>query len=241
MITQATTANLDPGHSREVLDAAYRQVFGNMHLMELDVLPSIDALFMNGDLTVQGLITAMAQSETYRKTFLETNSPYRFVELNFKHLLGRSPNDQAEVMEHVRLMADEGFNAEIASYTYSDEYLKTFGVDQVPFLRNKQTTVGSTTLAYNRANVVDPGTAGFDGVSRSRLLSSLATGKTPDLVGRKSVGIGSTLTVLWKSRKQLGANRRVAQRSVVSQTSLSATVKSIHQQGGQIVSITTNS
>ena len=64
MITQATTANLDPGHSREVLDAAYRQVFGNMHLMELDVLPSVDALFMNGDLTVQGLITALAQSET---------------------------------------------------------------------------------------------------------------------------------------------------------------------------------
>ena len=127
MITQATTANLDPGHSREVLDAAYRQVFGNMHLMELDVLPSVDALFMNGDLTVQGLITALAQSETYRRIFLEKNSPYRFVELNFKHLLGRSPNDQAEVMEHVRLMADEGFNAEIASYTYSDEYLKAFG------------------------------------------------------------------------------------------------------------------
>ena len=70
MITQATTANLDPGHSREVLDAAYRQVFGNMHLMELDVLPSVDALFMNGDLTVQGLITALKLTAEYswRKT-----------------------------------------------------------------------------------------------------------------------------------------------------------------------------
>ena len=34
--------------------AAYRQVFGNRHLMELDLNPSIEALFMNGDLTVQG-------------------------------------------------------------------------------------------------------------------------------------------------------------------------------------------
>ena len=125
MITQATTANLDLGHSHEILNAAYRQVFGNKHLMELDILPSVNALYINGDLTVQGLITALAQSETYRKLFLETNNPYRFVELNFKHLLGRAPKDQSEVMEHVRLMADKGFDAEITSYTYSDEYLNT--------------------------------------------------------------------------------------------------------------------
>ena len=241
MITQATTANLDLGHSHEILNAAYRQVFGNKHLMELDILPSVNALYINGDLTVQGLITALAQSETYRKLFLETNNPYRFVELNFKHLLGRAPKDQSEVMEHVRLMADKGFDAEITSYTYSDEYLNNFGVDQVPYLRNKQTNIGSTTIAYNRANSVDPGIAGFDGSSNSKLLKSLATGESPSLVSRRSVGIGSTLTVLWNSRRQVGANRRVAQRSVVNQSSLSATVKSIHQQGGQIISITTNS
>ncbi len=240
MITQATTANLDLGHSREVLDAAYRQVFGNMHLMELDVLPSINALFFNGDLTVQGLITALAQSETYRKLFLETNSPYRFVELNFKHLLGRAPKDQTEIMSHVRLMADQGLDAEIASYTYSEEYLSTFGVDQVPFLRNKATSAGRTTVDFNRSNSINPGAAGFDGSSTAILLKSLATGQSPDLIQRKGVGIGSTLTVLWNSRRQLGANRRVAQRSVVAQTSLSATVKSIHQQGGSIISITTN-
>ena len=58
MITQASTSKLDSSHSQDVLAAAYRQVFGNRHMMELDVLPSIDALFMNGDLTVQGLVTA---------------------------------------------------------------------------------------------------------------------------------------------------------------------------------------
>ena len=118
--------------------------------------------------------------------------------------------------------------------------LNNFGVDQVPYLRNKQTNIGSTTIAYNRANSVDPGVAGFDGSSNSKLLKSLATGQSPSLVSRRSVGIGSTLTVLWNSRRQVGANRRVAQRSVVNQSSLSATVKSIHQQGGQIISITTN-
>ena len=35
-------------------------------------------------------------------------------------------------MAHVRLMNEEGFEAEIVSYTYSEEYLRAFGVDQVP-------------------------------------------------------------------------------------------------------------
>ena len=94
-------------------------MFGNRYLMELDVCPSIDALFMNGDLTVQGLITSLAQSETYRRYTLEPNNPYRFVELNFKHLMGRPPRNQAEISEHVNRLATEGFEAEIASYTYS--------------------------------------------------------------------------------------------------------------------------
>ena len=119
--TLSSAANVDTSHASDVVRQAYRQVFGNRHLMELDLNPSIEALFMNGDLTVQGLVTALAQSETYKKLFLESNSPYRFVELNFKHLLGRPPRDQAELMSHVRLLQEEGYEAEIASYTYSDE------------------------------------------------------------------------------------------------------------------------
>ena len=241
MITQATTSKLDSSHAQEILAAAYRQVFGNRHMMELDVLPSIDALFMNGDLTVQGLVTALAQSDTYRRLFLETNSPYRFVELNFKHLLGRAPRDQAEVMEHVQRMSEHGLEAEVASYTYSAEYLETFGVDQVPFLRNKTSQTGIATLGYTRANALDSGYAGFDGSSESNLLASLGTAKSPDLSGRKGVGAGKNFIIKWNSRRQLGANRRVNQRSVVSQTSLSATVQSIHRQGGKIVSIDPNS
>ena len=87
--TLASPANQDRSHAEDIIRAVYRQVFGNRHLMELDVQPSIEALFINGDLTVQGLVTALAQSESYRRMFLETNNPYRFVELNFKHLLGR--------------------------------------------------------------------------------------------------------------------------------------------------------
>ena len=59
--TLSSAANVDTSHAADVINQTYRQVFGNRHLMELDVNPSIEALFINGDLTVQGLVTALAQ------------------------------------------------------------------------------------------------------------------------------------------------------------------------------------
>ena len=238
-LTLATKANVDLDHSRDVIKRIYRQVFGNRHLMELDVNTSLEALFINGDLTVQGFVTALAQSETYKKLFLETNSPYKFVELNFKHLLGRAPHGQSEIMEHVKLLNDEGYETEIASYTYSAEYLTAFGIDQVPYSRGSNTMQGGSTINYARTNAFEVGYAGYDGAQKgSTLLKSITTGSVPDISQRKGVGNGGALTISWSSRKQIGANRRVAQKSVVSQTSMSSTIKSILSQGGKILSIT---
>lgn len=236
--TLVAQANSDLGHADEVIQAIYKQVFGNRHLMELDVNKSLEALFMNGDLTVQGFVTTLAQSETYKKLFLEKNNPYRFVELNFKHLLGRTPHDQAELMAHVRLMNEEGYEAEIASYTYSEEYLNAFGVDQVPYNRSNQTNTGGRTVNFSRAKAIDAGFAGFDGAEKgSKLLNSLSTGITPAIIDRKSVGNAGALRITWTSGRQIGANRRSVQRSVITQTSMSATIQSILKQGGRIVSI----
>jgi phycoerythrin-associated linker protein len=236
--TLANTANQDRGHAADIIRAAYRQVFGNRYLMELDVCPSIEALFINGDLTVQGLVTALAQSETYRRFYLEPNNPYRFVELNFKHLLGRPPRNQAEISEHVSRLANEGLEAEINSYTYSNEYLNNFGTDTVPFTRTSTTEVGESTLAYQRTIVMDPGFAGFDGNKASNILTSVATGLKPSPISvKRNVGSADRYTISWTSRVQLGTARRSAQRSVVSYGSLSRTIKSIQAQGGRILSI----
>ena len=240
MITATLTspANQDRSQAADIIRAAYRQVFGNRYLMELDVQPSIEALFINGDLTVQGLVTALAQSDTYRRLYLEDNSPYRFVELNFKHLLGRAPRDQAEISEHVRRLADEGFESEISSYTYSDEYLNNFGIDTVPYARTATTVVGESTVAYQRNQAMDPGYAGFDSDQKSVLQISVASRTNPTAYGaRKVVGGGKLFNISWTSRVQLGTARRSAQRSVVSYGSLSKTIQSIQAQGGRILSI----
>tara|TARA_B100002052_G_scaffold266177_1_gene263242 strand:+ start:4109 stop:4843 length:735 start_codon:yes stop_codon:yes gene_type:complete len=236
--TLSAQANVDTSHAAVVIKQTYRQVFGNRHLMELDVNTSLEALFMNGDLTVQGLVTALAQSDTYKKLFFDCNSAYRFVELNFKHLLGRPPHDQNELLSHVRLLHDEGYEAEIASYTYSEEYLSAFGVDQVPHNRALESTTGGRTINYTRANAIETGYASFDGAERnSKLLDSLTSGSAPNVLERKSVGNASALTISWTSRRQVGANRRAVQKSVVDQRSMSATIQSIQAQGGKILSI----
>ena len=236
--TLAAPANSDLGHAEEVIQSTYKQVFGNRHLMELDVNKSLEALFINGDLTVQGFVTALAQSDTYKKLFLENKNAYRFVELNFKHLLGRSPHDQTEVMEHVRRLHEEGYDAEIESYMYSEEYLTAFGVDQVPYNRSKQTVAGGRTINFTRSNILDAGYAGFDGAEQSsKLLNSLTTGEVPNIVNRKSVGNANALTITWSSGKQIGANRRAVQTSVVPQSSMSSTIQSILAQKGKILSI----
>ena len=239
--TLASQANADISHAGDVIKSIYRQVFGNKHLMDLDINPSFEALFMNGDMNVQEFVFALAQSDTYKRLFLEPNNQYRFVELNFKHFLGRAPHSQAEVMEHVRLFADEGYEAEISSYIYNEEYLSAFGLDKVPYNRATESIGGGTTLGYTRAAALQPGYAGFDGTTQSgKLIKSLATDSAVSVVERKSIGTTDRLTIVWTSRVQVGANRRSVQKSVVTQRSMSSTIRSIQAQGGSIQSIEPN-
>ena len=139
---------------------------------------------------------------------------------------------------HVKRLADEGLEAEITSYTYSDEYLTNFGSDTVPYARTATTAAGESNVAYQRTQAMDPGFAGFDANQGSVLLTSVASGTNPTAAGsRKVVGGGNRFNILWTSRVQMGASRRSAQRSVVSYASLSKTIQSIQVQGGRILSI----
>ena len=196
---------------------------------------------MNGDMNVQEFVFALAQSETYKRMFLEPNSQYRFVELNFKHLLGRPPRDQSELMEHVRLFAEEGYESEIASYIYNEEYLSVFGLDKVPYNRASESIKGGTTIGYTRAAILDPGYAGFDGsTQKGKLTNSLGTATSPSIVERKAIGTANSFTIVWTSRIQVGPNRRAVQKSVVTQSSMSSTIRGIQSQGGSIQSIRAN-
>jgi phycoerythrin-associated linker protein len=241
--TLTTTSAQDQAHAQDILRAAYRQVFGNAHLMEEQLVATAESLFLQGDLTVQGLISALACSDTYRRLFLEKNGPYRFVELNFKHLLGRAPRNQTELSEHVQRLAAEGYQAEIDSYVYSAEYVNAFGFDSVPYWRTTVTTTGESNITYVRSLNLRGDFAAFDGGTRPILKASLATGSAPATAARSIRGASSSRNqrryrISWSTLTPTGVNRRAVQVSVVPFSSLTATLQSVQRRGGTIRSVT---
>ena len=117
-----------------VISAAYKHVFGNAYVMESEraALAKVESDFKMDICNVRDLIRAMGKSEAYRKRFFARSGPYRFVELNCKHFLGRGPNTQEEISFHVQKLMNEGYDAEIDSYIDSEEYENMFGADVVP-------------------------------------------------------------------------------------------------------------
>jgi len=131
----ATPALMSVEAKNTLVDAAVKQVFGNAYVMESEreEFEVAESKFRLGEITVREFVKSLALSATYKRRFFECCGPYRFVELNMKHLLGRAPISQAELSEHVQRYVNEGYDAEIASYVDSDEYLSRFGEDIVPF------------------------------------------------------------------------------------------------------------
>ncbi|WP_333173680.1 MULTISPECIES: phycobilisome rod-core linker polypeptide [unclassified Microcoleus] len=55
--------------------------------MESQRLTRAESLLRNGEITVRELVRQVAKSDLYPSLFFNTNSAYRFIELNCKHLI----------------------------------------------------------------------------------------------------------------------------------------------------------
>lgn len=145
-----------------VINSAYRQVFGGIGLFEVDRVSTAESQLRQGNLTVRGFVEALGQSSSYVRLFLDSSSPHRFVELNYKHFLGRPPVSEAEVSTHVTLLQEHGYAAEISSYVNSDEYQEAFGDDTVPYLRSINSLVGFAQDTFNKTFRLSGGAAASD-------------------------------------------------------------------------------
>ena len=244
-----------PGDTADTINglirATYRQVMGNPHLMESERAMSAESKFAEGYLSTRELVRAIALSPEYSRRFFETNAPYRFVELNFKHLLGRAPTSQAELSEHIQILANDGYEAEINSYLDSAEYQSTFGEDTVPYMR-VLSEQGRSQLAFNRHLSLAEGYAASDAVlNSSALVTSVATNSVPSgwrtttsRTNRNSAVAGSPSATTKRFRivvqaQPRGGRQRTPNASyLVSGKDMSSQLKYIHGRGGRIVSIT---
>ncbi|WP_017653308.1 phycobilisome linker polypeptide [Fortiea contorta] len=154
-----------------VIWSAYRQVLGNEYLFASERLSSAESLLHQSQITVKDFVRAIAQSELYRRKFFYSNSQVRFIELNYKHLLGRAPYDESEIAYHADIYNSQGYEAEIDSYINSLEYQQSFGDNIVPYYRGFKTTVGQKTVGFPHFFQLYRGYANSD---RSQILGQSA-------------------------------------------------------------------
>ncbi|NCJ07194.1 photosystem I reaction center subunit XII [Synechococcales cyanobacterium C] len=232
--------------------ASYRQVLGHDHLMESERLISAESLLRQGDISVRDFVRAIAQSELYRHKFFHSSPQVRFIELNFKHLLGRAPYDESEITEHVNLYVQKGYEAEINSYIDSEEYNQNFGESIVPYYRGFSTQRGQKTVGFNRMFQLYRGYANSDRAQgndkRGALTLDLArnmanTVRTPSF-GRALNGNSSTergqlyrIRVIQGNQNRTPQIRRSLREFVVAYEQLTPTLQRLNQRGCQIVGV----
>lgn len=152
--TESTRFELRPNWEQDdveaIIRAAYRQVFGNQYIMASERNVSAESLLRQGDITVRDFVRALALSDLYRDKFFSSGPQNRFIELNFKHLLGRAPYGQDEIAYHTDLYNNHGYAAEINSYLDSNEYRESFGDSVVPYYRGYATQRSQKTVGFPR-------------------------------------------------------------------------------------------
>jgi phycoerythrin-associated linker protein len=180
-----------PGRSEEevesIIRAVYRQVLGNAYIMESERATVPESQFKLGQLSVREFVRAIGKSNAYVSRFFETCPRYRFIELNFKHFLGRAPNGYDEMKAHSAILDEGGWEAEVDSYLDSDEYQEAYGENFVPFYRGYKSRPGQTMVEFTHMFAL------ARGASSSDFKGSLA-GKTPVL--NKNVIQGTPLAVI---------------------------------------------
>ncbi|MGV0107764.1 Phycobilisome linker polypeptide CpcC [Nostoc sp. DSM 114160] len=133
-----------------VIAAVYRQVLGNNYILASDRLTSAESILRDGKITVQEFVRQVAKSELYKSKFFYDNFQTRVIELNYKHLLGRAPYDESDVVYHLDLYQTKGYEADIDSYIDSPEYQSNFGENIVPYYRGFETQTGQKTVGFTR-------------------------------------------------------------------------------------------
>ena len=176
-----------PDISQEALEnaisAAYQHVYGNAHVMDNERSTSLEAELKDGRISIQDFVRGLAKSDFYKKNFYDKCSPERTIELDLKHILGRTPHDQREITKYIEIQAANGHQAVIDSMVDSAEYSETFGRHTVPYMRSWRSQAGSAQSAFNRTAAICLGYAYSDkaiGIN-SKLSQGLKTGKAESI------------------------------------------------------------
>ncbi len=118
-----------------LIEAAYRQIF--FYAFKADREPFLESQLRNGQITVRDFIRGLLLSQTYKNSFYDKNSNYRFVEQCVQRVLGRDIYNEKEKIAWSIIVATKGREGFIDALLDSEEYMNNFGYDIVPYQRRR--------------------------------------------------------------------------------------------------------
>jgi phycobilisome rod-core linker protein len=131
-----STANLlSSSGLDELIAAAYRQIFFHAFASDREIF--LESQLRSGNISVRQFVRGLILSKTYRSSFYEKNSNYRFVEQTVQRVLGRDVYSEREKIAWSIVVATKGIEGFIDALLNSDEYLEAFGDDILPYQRRR--------------------------------------------------------------------------------------------------------
>ncbi|HEY9881064.1 MAG TPA: phycobilisome linker polypeptide [Leptolyngbyaceae cyanobacterium] len=261
-------ANWSPEDAEVVIRAVYRQLLGNDYLMKSERLVGPESLLKNGYITVREFVRAVAKSELYKKKFFYDNFQTRVIELQTKHLLGRAPYSEAEVIEHLDRYENQGYDADVDSFIDSEEYSTNFGDNVVPYYRSFVYQAGQRSVGFTRMFQLYRGYATSDRSQAAgkitRLASELGRNTSSSVVSPSNASGGWSANKKAVPSKALGGSspygqdagrvyrvevtgmnlprypkvRQINTSFLVPYEKLSAKLQQINKMGGRVISVT---
>lgn len=118
---------------QEALYQIYAQVLERQpYSFEHKLLAKAEQDFLRDKIGVRRFLKILGQSEVYLNEFYRNSSNMKFLELCFKHFMGRAPRDREEMQHYCDILMRNGVNKLITEMIDSEEYRKHFGCFTVP-------------------------------------------------------------------------------------------------------------
>jgi hypothetical protein len=111
----------------------YQQVLERQpYAFERKTLAKAEKDFLCDKIGVKRFLKALGHSEVYLNEFYNQSSNLKFLELCFKHFIGRAPSNHMEMREYCDILMRYGVRELVTRMVDSEEYRKHFGCFTVP-------------------------------------------------------------------------------------------------------------
>jgi hypothetical protein len=128
-----------PAERQTALRQIYFQVLERQpYAYEHQHLAKAEKDFLSDKIGVRRFLKELGHSQVYLDSFYHNSSNMKFLELCFKHFLGRAPIDQDEIKLYCNILMHKGVAQLITALLDSEEYRKAFGCFTVPHPRQER-------------------------------------------------------------------------------------------------------